>query len=83
MAFQSSPVVVCASTPTPRMPDPERETINVWLSRKAAATWPGAIVVQVDDVGLILRRRERPEVVLGTTVADAKVALALLRKHEA
>jgi hypothetical protein len=58
------------------------ERVEIFLSRKAAATWPGAVVIET-NAGFVLRRRGRPEVLLADTFGGAKQALALLRKNEA
>jgi hypothetical protein len=58
------------------------ERVDLYLSRKASATWPGSAVLET-GAGFVLRRAGRPEVLLGERFQDARQALALLRRAEA
>jgi len=64
-------------------PDSMAEQLNLYLSRKAASTWPDSVVVETESCGFVLRRRGRPEMVLADNFGQAKQALALLRRAEA
>ncbi|MDZ4391176.1 MAG: hypothetical protein U0974_15745 [Gemmatimonadales bacterium] len=71
----------------PRVPDALR-TLDAYLTGKADATWPGAIVWRLGEDGhdgtaarYLLERRGQPEIPLGAAgFADARRALAALRK---
>lgn len=81
--MEAQPDPSLRSHPRPR-PVPEEkppERVEIYLSRKAAATWPGAVVIET-AAGFVLRRRGgEPEVLLADNFGGAKQALSLLRAH--
>ncbi len=67
-------------------PRPSLPRIESYLTGKARAAWPAALVVRVmnadGDEDFILQRPGRDDLVLGPTFAEARRALYAARDHE-
>lgn len=58
------------------------DRLDGFLSGKAQAVWPAALVFQLEHGTFQLRRKGEPDLDLGETFKDARMALyALIRAH--
>lgn len=54
--------------------------VDVYLTRKATTTWPGAVVYKEEDLSFTLERPAQERLTLGANFGLARQALVHLRK---
>jgi len=54
--------------------------VDVYLTRKATTTWPGAVVYKEDDLSFTLERPAQERILLGANFGLARQALVHLRR---